>query len=208
MHLSSESFTPYARFHERLAFGKHDPVSHFTFAGNRNPHLAWSGVPEWTRSFVLICVDRDVPSVGTDVNQEGRTVPLDLPRVPFHHWVVVDLPASLRSIAEGSHSDGVTPRGKPPGPSPSGGQQGVNDFTGWFADDPDMGGTYCGYDGMAPPWNDERVHGYRFRLYALDCVGLGLSGAFTADQVYAAMEGHVLARAEMIGLYAINPRLR
>lgn len=208
MHLRSDSFTPYARFHERLAFGKHDPTTHFTFAGNRNPHLAWSDPPAGTRSFALICVDHDVPSVGTDVNQEGRTVPLDLPRVPFHHWVLIDLPASLRSIAEGSHSDGVTPKGKPAGPTPDGGLQGQNDFTGWFAGDPDMGGSYCGYDGMAPPWNDERMHAYRFQLYALDTPSLSLTGAFTAAQVRAAMSIHVLAQAELIGLYAINPAPR
>lgn len=208
MHLRSDSFTPYARFPERLAFGEHDPATRFAFAGNRNPHLAWSGAPAGTRSFALICVDRDVPSRGDDVNQPDRTVPLDLPRVPFHHWVVVDLPASLSSIAEGSHSDGVTPRGKPPGPTPDGGRQGVNDFTGWFAGHAEMGGTYCGYDGMAPPWNDERMHAYRFRVYALDVPTLGLEGAFTAADAYRAMEGHVLDRAELVGLYAINPAPR
>jgi Raf kinase inhibitor-like YbhB/YbcL family protein len=143
--------------------------------------------------------------VGTDVNQEGRTVSVDLPRVPFFHWVVADLPANLRSIAEGSHSEGITAKGKPAGPTPDGGLQGQNTYTGWFAGDPDMGGTYCGYDGMGPPWNDERMHGYRFRVYALDVPSLGLSGAFTGPELFSAMDGHVLARAEIIGLYAINP---
>lgn len=205
MHLRSDSFTPFSRIDPRFAFGKHDPDSHFTFAGNRNPHLAWDGVPEGTKSFALICVDHDVPSVGDDVNQEGKTVSVDLPRVPFFHWVAIDLPPSLRSIAEGSHSDGVLPGGKPAGPTTDGGLQGQNDYTGWFSGHPEMGGSYCGYDGMGPPWNDERLHGYRFRVYALDCASLGLSGAFTGSQVLEAIDGHVLARAEIIGLYAINP---
>lgn len=205
MHLRSDSFAPYDRMDPRLAFGKHDPESHFTFAGNRNPHLGWSGVPEGTKSFALICVDHDVPSVGDDVNQEGKSVSVDLPRVKFYHWVLVDLPASLRSIAEGSHSDGVTVKGKPVGPSASGGLQGVNNYTDWFAGNDDMGGTYAGYDGCGPPWNDERLHGYRFKLYALDVASLGLSGAFTGPDVEAAFAGHVLAEAELIGLYAINP---
>jgi phosphatidylethanolamine-binding protein (PEBP) family uncharacterized protein len=98
MHLRSDSFPPYHYADPRLAFGTHDPDTHFTFAGNRNPHLAWSGVPEGTRSFALICVDRDVPSVGDDVNQEGKSVSVDLPRVDFFHWVVADLPATLRTI--------------------------------------------------------------------------------------------------------------
>lgn len=208
MLLRSDSFKPYDYFDSRLAFGKHDPETHFTFAGNRNPHLAWDDVPEGTKSFALICWDSDVPSVGDDVNQEGKTVPLDLPRTDFFHWVVCDLPADLREIAEGSHSEGVTAKGKPPGPTPDGGVQGQNNYTQWFAGNPDMGGTYCGYDGMAPPWNDERVHGYRFGIYAMDVETLGLSGAFTGDDLRRAMSGHVLDAQILIGLYAINPDAR
>lgn len=205
MHLRSDSFSPYDFLDPGLAFGTHDARTHFAFAGNRNPHLAWSDVPDGTRSFALVCVDPDVPSRGDDVNQEGRTVPIDLPRVDFYHWVVADLPPTLRSIAVGAHSDGITARGKAAGPTPDGGLQGRNDYTGWFADHPDMGGTYCGYDGPAPPWNDERVHGYRFRLYALDVPTLGLSGAFDGPTLRRALAGRVLAEAELVGLYAINP---
>lgn len=205
MHLRSDSFKPYDVLDTRLAFGQHDPDDHFALADNRNPHLAWDDVPEGTRSLVLLCVDEDVPSVGDDVNQEGRTVPVDLPRVPFFHWVVVDLPADLREIPEGSHADGVTPRGKPSGPSPHGGALGLNSYTDWFAGDDDMGGAYHGYDGPAPPWNDERVHGYRFQVFALDTDSLGLTGDFTGADVRSAMEGHVLDSCERIGLYAIHP---
>jgi Raf kinase inhibitor-like YbhB/YbcL family protein len=205
VHLRSDSFHPYAALDPRLAFGAHDPVHTFRLSHNRNPHLAWSDVPAGTRSFALLCWDPDVPSRADDVNQAGKTVPLDLPRVTFHHWVVVDLPADLREIAEGSHSDGIVPRGKPIGPTPAGGQTGQNDYTGWFAADPDMSGTYGGYDGPCPPFNDTRVHGYRFAVYALDVPTLGLSGAFTGDEVRRAMAGHVLAEAKILGTYAIHP---
>ena len=53
------------------------------------------------------------PSRGDDVNQEDRVVPADLPRVDFYHWVLVDLPADAKPIAEGEFSRGVTARGKP-----------------------------------------------------------------------------------------------
>lgn len=208
MHLRSDSFRPYDFLDPRLAFGRHDPVAHFRFGGNRNPHLAWSDVPTVTRSFALLCADPDVPSEGSRVNQEGTTVPLDLPRVEFFHWVVADLPADLRAISEGSHSDGVRARGKPAGATSSGGVHGQNDYTGWFAGHPEMGGSYCGYDGMGPPWNDERVHGYRFTLFALDVDTLGLRGPFTGSDLRKAMEGHVLAEATIVGLYAINPDAR
>ncbi len=208
MQVRSNSFRPYAWLDARLAFAEHDPASHVRLAGNRNPHLAWSGVPEGTRSFALLCWDPDVPSEGSKVNREGVTVPLDLPRVDFFHWVVADLPADLREIAEGSHAGGVTARGKPAGATPSGGVHGLNDYTGWFAGDADMEGQYFGYDGPCPPWNDERVHGYRFGVFALDVPTLGLSGAFTGHDVRAAMAGHVLASARIVGLYTIDPAVR
>ena len=206
MNLRSDNFRPWHRIPVHLAFGQHDPVSHFAFAPNKNPHLEWSGVPAATRSLALILVDEDVPSRGDDVNQEGRRVPVDLPRVPFFHWVLVDLPPNLRGIAEGSHSDRIVVRGKPPGPSADGGLQGQNDFTGWFSGHAEMGGTYCGYDGPAPPWNDERIHGYRFQIYALDVPSLGLEGPFTGHDVRRALAGHVLDSSELVGLYAINPQ--
>ncbi len=208
MHLRSDSFTPYSVLPERLAFGAHDPATHVRLAGNRNPHLAWSGAPPETRSFALLCWDPDVPTVGTDVNQPGRTVPLDLPRADFFHWVVCDLPPGLTEIREGQHADGVTARGKPAGPTPDGGRHGLNDYTGWFATDPAMSGQYCGYDGPCPPFNDERVHGYRFVVYALDVPTLGLRGAFTGPDLRAAMAGHVLAEAMLLGRYAIWPHHR
>jgi len=205
MQLRSNSFHPYASLPSRLAFAEYDPADHVRQAGNRNPHLAWSNVPKATQSFALLCWDPDVPSDGSRVNREGMSVPLDLKRVEFFHWVVCDLPAAVRSIAEGSHSDGITPRGKRPGTTPSGGVHGLNDYTGWFASDPDMRGDYAGYDGPGPPWNDERVHGYRFVVYALDVPTLGLSGRFTGQQVREAMEGHVLDEAMLLGVYAIYP---
>jgi Raf kinase inhibitor-like YbhB/YbcL family protein len=205
VHIRSDSFRPYDFLDAALAFGKHDPASNIALAGNRNPHLGWSGVPDNTRSFVVLCFDVDGPTDGTDVNQTDRSVPLDLPRADFFHWVAADLPANLREIAEGAHSEGITPRGKAAGATPSGGLQGINDYTSWFASDADMAGDYGGYDGPCPPFNDERVHGYHFAVYALDVESLGLSGAFTGPDVRAAMAAHILASAEIVGLYAINP---
>jgi Raf kinase inhibitor-like YbhB/YbcL family protein len=130
-----------------------------------------------------------------------------LPRVEFIHWVVVDLHAGLREIAEGEFCTGVAAGGKRGGVGPHGCRQGLNDFTGWFAADPDMGGQYHGYDGPAPPWNDSILHHYVFTLYAIDLYRVPVSGSFTAAEVRKAIDGHVLAEASIMGTYTQNPRL-
>lgn len=206
MKLTLTSFADGEPIPGRYAFCVPDAKTHATFADNRNPHLVWSDVPDGTRSFALLVHDPDVPSRPDDVNQEGRTVPKDLPRVDFFHWVLVDIPAALRELAEGIDADGVTPRGKPVGPTPYG-VRGRNDYTAWFEGDADMDGTYGGYDGPCPPWNDERVHHYVFTLYALDAPTLGLTGAFGGGDARKALEGHVLAEASWTGTYTLNPDL-
>ncbi|MGP4844513.1 YbhB/YbcL family Raf kinase inhibitor-like protein [Marinobacter sp. 1Y8] len=192
---------------EIFAFGVFNEADHMSFGRNRNPELAWSGAPEGTRSFVVMMFDEDVPSVADDVNQEGKTIPKDLPRVDFFHWLLVDIPPNISQIAEGSDSDGVIPKGKPVA-SEAIGKPGVNTFTHFLAGNPDMAGTYAGYDGPCPPWNDERMHRYHFEVHALDVESLGLSDGFEGDAVRQAMEGHVLASARVSGTYTLNPELR
>jgi Raf kinase inhibitor-like YbhB/YbcL family protein len=206
MKLISDSFPNGATIPAQYALGQPDPVNHVTFAPNLNPHLRWSEAPAGTRSFALICHDSDVPSVGDDVNKEGRTVPHDLPRVDFFHWVLVDIPANLKEIAEGAVSRGVTPRGKPLGLSEYG-RAGRNDYTGWFAGDANLEGEYGGYDGPGPPWNDERVHNYHFTVFALDIEQIGLAGSFGGPEARNAMQGHVLAQAVWRGSYCLNTNL-
>jgi len=70
-----------------------------------------------------------------------------------------------------------------------------------------MAGQYLGYDGPYPPFNDERVHRYFFRVFALDVAQLALPTPFTAADVLHAMHGHVLAEASLHGTYTLNPAL-
>jgi Raf kinase inhibitor-like YbhB/YbcL family protein len=194
---------------EEFALGKPGPNGEPTvFSANRNPHVAWSDVPEATRSFALICVDTDVPSRGDDVNQPGRHVAASLPRTEFFHWVMVDIPLECRELGKGSCAEGVVAHGRKDPFGPPGAKQGINDFTGWFASDTAMAGDYYGYDGPCPPWNDDLIHHYHFRVYALDVPSLGVSGRFTAADVRAAMQGHVLAEASLTGTYTLNAALR
>lgn len=207
MKLSSSSFRDQGRIPERNAFGKIDAAAHVALAGNVNPHLAWQDVPHGTQSFVLICHDPDVPSRPDDVNQEGREVPADLPRVNFYHWVLVDIAPSTNEIAQGAYSKDVTPRGKAGPKGPNGTRQGLNSYTEWFAGDHDMKGDYYGYDGPCPPWNDAIQHRYIFTLYALDVARLAVDGTFDAERVLKAMQGHILGHASIMGWYTLNPRL-
>ncbi len=208
MYVTSKSFAPYDFIPSKYAFGKHDPESHFTFAGNRNPHLAWGDVPDGTRSFAIICADPEVPTSGDDVNQEGKVVPVELPRQTFFHWVVIDLPANLREVREGIHAMGVTPGGKQRQDTPDGGVVGINDFTDWFEDDESMKGQYYGYDGPAPPWNDARIHAYHYTVFALGIEKLALEGPFSGHKAMRTLRSHVLSQASIVGLYAINPDAR
>lgn len=205
MWLRSDDFSDGEPIPGDNAFNVIDPVDHARFGGNKNPHLEWGDVPDGVRSFALLVIDVDVPTSPEDVNQEGREVPADLPRTDFTHWALVDIDAGTRSVEKGAHSDGVTPKGK------SGDSnrplEGVNDYTGWFSGDPEMGGTYKGYDGPCPPWNDSLVHHYVFTVYALDVDSLDLSGDFTAADVEEAMEGHIIDSARLTGTYTLNPRL-
>lgn len=207
MKLHSDSFPDQGVIPERYAFGRIDPNTHVALADNVNPHLAWDDVPENTRSFVVLCVDPDVPSRADDVNQPGREVPADLPRIDFFHWVLVDVAADVRVIHEGDYSSGITPRGKA-GPLAQGGtRQGLNSFTQWFAADRDMNGDYFGYDGPCPPWNDSIIHHYTFTVYALDVAELPVTGRFSGPEVQAAIQGHVLGQASWMGTYTLTPRL-
>jgi Raf kinase inhibitor-like YbhB/YbcL family protein len=166
----------------RYAFGTFDADTHVTLSDNLSPGFYWSGLPEGTQSLVMICHDPDVPSVGDDVNQEGREVPADLPRVDFYHWVLVDIDAEADELP--------------------------NNYTDWFASDADMQGDYYGYDGPCPPWNDALLHRYVFTLYAIDTDRAPVAGRFDGPEVLRAISGHVLGQVHMTGTYTLNPALR
>ena len=208
MKLTSSSFADGGVIPAEFAFCAPDPRTHVTLSKNRNPQLAWGSVPAGTKSLAIICHDPDVPSRGDDVNQEGRRVAASLPRVDFFHWLLIDLPASIAAVIAGEFSSSVTPRGKPGPEAPHGARQGINDYTGWFASDPEMAGDYFGYDGPCPPWNDELAHRYVFTLYSLDVARLPVEGNFGGLVVRRALEHHVLAQATITGRYALNPAVR
>lgn len=204
MKVSVKGFENGAPIPAKFAFGQIPDEGHFALSDNINPEISWSDAPDGTKSFAIICHDPDVPSSGEDVNQEGKIVPADLPRVDFYHWVVMNIPESVSTIDEGADSSSVTATGKDAGQTPYG-LTGTNSYTDWFAGDPDMGGDYGGYDGPCPPWNDSIIHHYHFTVYALDVEHLEMGARFTGSDAAMAIKNHVLAKASYMGTYSMNP---
>lgn len=97
------------------------------------------------------------------------------PRMTWVHWVLYNLPADACELPEA-----MGPEDLPPGA-----EEGQNDW------------KNLGYGGPCPPIGRHR---YFHKLYALDTVLPDL-GAATKKELEAAMEGHVLARAELVGTY-------
>lgn len=124
---------------------------------NVNPPLEFKDIPENAESLVLIVDDPDAEAV------VGYT---------FDHWVVYDIPADKRKIAEDS--------------VPEGSVQGSNDA------------SENRYYGPKPP---DQEHTYFFKLYALDSE-LNLGPGATKKEVEDAMEGYVIEDAEMKGRYS------
>ena len=78
MKLSSLSFRHQGVIPGRCAFAVRAPGQHVRLSQNLSPQLSWSGAPAGTRSYVLLCIDTDVPTRPDDVNQPDREVPFDL----------------------------------------------------------------------------------------------------------------------------------
>jgi Raf kinase inhibitor-like YbhB/YbcL family protein len=204
MRITSESFEAGQRLPAEFAAGRRDGDD-VGFGANRNPHLRWDDAPAGTKSFALLVLDPDVPTVAEMVGKPGVEIPVDQPRTEFVHWVMVDIPADVREIAAGACSDGVVPHGKADPAGPAGSRQGLNSYTGWFAGNADMAGDWRGYDGPFPPPNDLRLHRYFFRIFALDVERLELPERFDGPAALRAMHGHVLAEAAVHGTYSLHP---
>jgi Raf kinase inhibitor-like YbhB/YbcL family protein len=171
---------------------------------NISPSVAWSPGPRATRSYALIMTDLDVPKDLSLINKPGVTISADTPRVPFIHWVLVDIPPSINALKRGAEGDGFVPKGKPIGPTPYG-LRGANVFSHFYPADSELAGTRGGYDGPCPPHNDTVPHRYVTRVYALDVPTLGLRGLFFGEDALRAMRGHVLAVGEAEAKYSANP---
>lgn len=207
MKLTTDSFEHRGKLPDKFAAGI-PTADGYGFGENFNPHLCWSDAPEGTQSFAMIMMDPDVPTHPEMVGVPDVEIPVRQARTVFTHWLLIDIDKGTSEILEGQHSKGVTPRGKDESKGPGNSRQGLNDYTGWFANDRDMAGDWFGYDGPFPPPNDLREHRYFFRLFALDVQTLDVPEKFTASDVLKAMRGHILAEDAIYGTYTLHPKLR
>ena len=112
------------------AFGEGDtiPVRHTGTGANLSPELHWSEPPAGTKSFAVLAHDPDAPTGGAG----------------FWHWLVVDIPADVRSLKQGA--------GDASGKHlPAGAHQLENDFG-----DKSYGGP-CPPPGAPPPISEARM---------------------------------------------------
>jgi Raf kinase inhibitor-like YbhB/YbcL family protein len=138
------------------------PARNTCDAEDLSPALMWSGAPAGTKSFAVIVEDPDAPDPKA-------------PEVTWAHWVLYDIPVTVRSLPEGITAKTL----------PAGTLEGLNDW------------KKTGYRGPCPPVGRHR---YFHKLYALDTKLPDLNRP-TRTALQKAMEGHVLAKAELVGTY-------
>lgn len=166
-----------------------------------NPGVTWSAGPAGTRSYALLMQDIDVPADFSQIEKPGVVIGSETLRITVDHWVLADIPERTRSIAAGADSKGPVKGGKPLGRTEYG-NRGANIYARFFAADADKAGPYGGYDGPCPPRNDEKVHRYVARIFALDIAKLDLAEGFTGEAMLAAMRHHILAEGNATATYS------
>lgn len=132
--------------------------------GNTSPELSWSGAPAETKSFALMVHDPDAPTGGAG----------------FWHWIVLDIPGSTTSLAQGAGADDAA--------LPDGAHHVTNDYG---AD---------GWGGPCPPEADA-AHRYDFTLYALPVEKLEVPEGASKAVIGFLVNANAIGSATLQGLY-------
>ncbi len=130
---------------------------------NISPKLEWKNPPAGTQSFAVTVYDPDAPT-GSG----------------WWHWVVFNIPASVRSLELNAGGD--------PAKLPAGAVQSLTDF------------GAPGYGGACPPPGD-KPHRYVFTVYALKAPNLDLAPGTMPAAVGFTIHGNVLGKAQFTATY-------
>lgn len=136
---------------------------------NLSPALSWTNPPGGTKSFAVMVHDPDAPTGGAGI----------------WHWVVVNIPATARSIEEGAGTaDGAK--------LPAGSHQVTNDYAGLT--------NSAGWGGPCPP-KGLGSHHYNFTIYALKVDKLDLSPNATGSLAGFLVNLNALDKAKLTMTY-------
>ncbi|XP_052176011.1 uncharacterized protein LOC127790509 [Diospyros lotus] len=137
-----------------------------------SPPLEWYNVPEGTKSLALVVHDLDPQDP-------------DGPIIPWSHWVVVNIPPTLKGLPEG-----FSGKEEEAGGEYSGIKEGVNYWKvpGWRGPK------------LPTPGHQLQAHRLEFRLFALDDE-LHLGNKVTKEKLLEAVEGHVLGEASFVAYF-------
>ncbi len=151
--VSSSSFPP----------GGDMPINCTCNGNEASPALNWEGSTTDAEAYAVLMTDPDVPSP-------------DFPVYNLSHWVLYNLPASVRSLPEGVTTEQLRMLGGKIG------KNGTGSLT---------------YIGPCPPLGR---HAYIFRVYALD-QPITLADALDKQAALDAMQGHILEYGELTGYF-------
>jgi Raf kinase inhibitor-like YbhB/YbcL family protein len=138
-----------------------EPFGFGCAGGNVSPELSWANAPAGTRSFAVTCFDPDAPT-GSG----------------FWHWLVVNIPADVTSLAAGASR----------GALPAGALETRTDF------------GQAGYGGPCPPEGDH-PHRYLFTVHAVSLDSLPVDADTSGAVVGFYLHFNTLEKASLMGLF-------
>jgi len=146
------------------------PVKYTIDGEKLSPPLNWGNPPKETKSFALLMDDLDVPKEYGGI---------------FIHWMVYDIPASARELAEGASNKGKLPADSKEVPN-------------FYVQ---MGDAAAALTKYGPPWPPTPNHRYRFTLYALKVEKLGLAANATYPEFQKAVQDNTIQSWTLTGVF-------